>query len=101
MDRSAPPGWHDDGTGVTRWWDGERWTDRTREVDEQRRASRRRLRIFVVAGVVGVLLFGVPGLGRSSGIGVLDLALTLASVVAVISLLVGVAGYALSAGRKG
>ncbi len=100
MDHRAPPDWYDDGTGVARWWDGQRWTDRTRDVDEQKRVSRRRLVIFVVAGVVGILLFGVPGLGRSSGIEVLDLALTLASVVAVISLLVGVAGFAMSAGRE-
>lgn len=101
MDRIAPPGWYDDGTGVARWWDGQRWTDRVGEAEGPRRTSRRRLGIFVVAGVVGILLFGVPGLGRSSGIEVLDLALTLGSVVAVISLLVGMAGYALSAGRKG
>lgn len=24
---STPPGWYDDGSGTTRWWDGQRWTD--------------------------------------------------------------------------
>ncbi|MDT9593280.1 DUF2510 domain-containing protein [Nocardioides zeae] len=24
---STPPGWYDDGSGTTRWWDGERWSD--------------------------------------------------------------------------
>ncbi|SNT00140.1 Protein of unknown function [Micrococcales bacterium KH10] len=21
------PGWYDDGTGTTRWWDGQKWSD--------------------------------------------------------------------------
>lgn len=25
----ANAGWYDDGTGTTRWWDGQRWTDQT------------------------------------------------------------------------
>lgn len=24
---TTPPGWYDDGTGTTRWWDGSTWTD--------------------------------------------------------------------------
>ena len=26
-----PAGWYDDGNGVTRWWDGQGWTERTKE----------------------------------------------------------------------
>ena len=26
-----PPGWYDDGTGTTRYWDGTRWTEQTQE----------------------------------------------------------------------
>ena len=25
----ANAGWYDDGTGTSRWWDGQRWTDQT------------------------------------------------------------------------
>lgn len=28
-------GWYDDGTGTTRWWDGQRWTDRVQEPPHQ------------------------------------------------------------------
>jgi hypothetical protein len=28
---TASAGWHDDGTGSQRWWDGQNWTDERRE----------------------------------------------------------------------
>ena len=33
LDMSTPPpeGWYPDGAGRTRWWDGARWTEQTRE----------------------------------------------------------------------
>lgn len=29
---TTPPGWYDDGNGVTRWWDGEAWTQHVQPV---------------------------------------------------------------------
>jgi hypothetical protein len=34
---NANEGWYDDGTGRTRWWDGQRWTDRVQEPQQQQR----------------------------------------------------------------
>jgi hypothetical protein len=31
---STPAGWYDDGTGVTRWYDGEKWTDQVQEAEK-------------------------------------------------------------------
>ena len=33
---SAPAGWYDDGNGRHRWWDGQTWTEHTRDVAPQR-----------------------------------------------------------------
>ncbi|MET9329215.1 DUF2510 domain-containing protein [Tsukamurella sp. NPDC003166] len=33
------PGWYDDGAGTQRWWDGQRWTDQTRQPPQQRGLS--------------------------------------------------------------
>lgn len=33
---SAPAGWYDDGNGRHRWWDGESWTEHTRDVAAER-----------------------------------------------------------------
>lgn len=33
------PGWYDDGSGVQRWWDGQRWTDQTQQPPQQRGLS--------------------------------------------------------------
>lgn len=30
---STPAGWYDDGTGATRWYDGENWTDQFKPAD--------------------------------------------------------------------
>lgn len=33
------PGWYDDGTGAQRWWDRQRWTDKTQQPPQQRGLS--------------------------------------------------------------
>ncbi|WP_082777783.1 DUF2510 domain-containing protein [Tsukamurella pseudospumae] len=33
------PGWYDDGAGTQRWWDGQRWTEKTQQPPQQRGLS--------------------------------------------------------------
>lgn len=45
-DQKTPEGWYDDqSTGQQRWWDGGRWTDRTRDGDPNETPDRRSQRL--------------------------------------------------------
>lgn len=57
---NPPPGWYvEHGSTVTRWWDGEQWTDDVRGADTSP-AKRRRIRLWIL---VGALLFLGLGIG--------------------------------------
>lgn len=106
---SAPPGWYDDGTGATRWWDGLQWTDHRFDPENVQVAagppratpSRRKPIIALVAGVVGLMVFGVPGVTRVPDIPIVAVFFGVGGTVAVVAVLVGIIGLFARGGRSG
>ncbi|MDR0432573.1 MAG: DUF2510 domain-containing protein [Bifidobacteriaceae bacterium] len=50
MGNELQAGWYDDGTGTTRWWDGQTWTDQVQQAEQAAGGFIERIQADATAG---------------------------------------------------